>query len=414
MNFNDPRLNTNQTHPLIHNSQEYVLYKKFISIHSEDRDVIKFPSSSQFDIELPEDYLNVSSVKLSDWSFPSNYNTFSPLSSNVIMTFNINNPYVPPNPGSDPLQDAIYEALNSNINNDFLIQISTGFYNPTQMTTELTNRFNAIVSIFIINYFTNNGYSSLLPDFSINQYDQFIIVYNEVSQNIWFGNKSSGFILTNQTSVAKSAMSNSIACSNPQLPDFSNWGLPGYLGLDRINNTSVEQINNSARFYYGDVIPGDNGIWLVSDLPGASSYYFTATYKINLMGQAYMYLDIDLLNCMDETSPYNMNNFTLTTNKTNGRVNSSFAKIAIPTTPVSQWFDCNSNPYKLFLPPAERIRRLKFKLRYHNGQTVEFGVFNYSFTLEFTLYSPQQLKGYKLFQPQQGVAVPSQLQFKNL
>lgn len=405
-------LNTNQTHPIINNAQEYVYYKKFVSIHSEDRDMSKYPNSCQFDIELPEDYLNVSSVKLSDWSFPANYNTFSPLSSNIIMTFNINAPYIPSS--GDALQIAIFEALNSNVNNNFTIQISSGFYNPTQMITELTNRFNDTVSVFIADYFANNGYSSLLPDFySTGQYNQFIIVYNEVSQNIWFGNKSSSFILTNQTSVEKSVMSDSIRCNNYALPDFSSWGLPGYLGLDRFNDTAIEQINDSARFYYGDVNPGDNGKWLVSDLSGAQTYYFAASYKINLMGQAYMYMDVDLLNCLDETSPYTLNNFTSTTNKTNGIVNSAFAKISVPTTPVSQWFDSNSTSYKLFLPPAERIRRLKIKIRYHNGQIVNFGVFNYSFTLEFDLYATQQLKNYKVFQPHQGIAMPSVNKFNN-
>jgi hypothetical protein len=113
-------------------------------------------------------------------------------------------------------------------------------------------------------------------------------------------------------------------------------------------------------------------------------------------------MEIDGLNCIDETSPYNVNAFTLTTNKTNGIVNSAFAKIAVPTTPMSQWFDRDARPYKLFLPPAERIRKLKIKIRYHNGQLVNFGVFNYSFTLEFSLYSSQILRDYKLFQPSSG------------
>ena len=111
-----------------------------------------------------------------------------------------------------------------------------------------------------------------------------------------------------------------------------------------------------------------------------------------------MYMEIDGLNCIEETSPYNVSPFTLTTNKTNGIVNSAFAKIAIPTTPMSQWFDRDAHPYKLYLPPAERIRKLKIKIRYHNGQLVNFGVFNYSFVLEFSLYSSQQLREYKLFQ----------------
>jgi hypothetical protein len=38
------------------------------------------------------------------------------------------------------------------------------------------------------------------------------------------------------------------------------------------------------------------------------------------------------------------------------------------------------------------MRRFKFKLRYHNGLLVDFGVFNYSFTLEFSIKSAQILR----------------------
>ena len=320
------------------------------------------------------------------------------------MTFLINNPY---NPGeheySDPLQEAIFTALYNNKANFFTIIISGGFYNPDQMATELTNRFNEAVNIIIKKYFTDNGYTGLLEEFISNGgYTQFVIVYNTVGQKLWFGNKSSGFVLTNSTSIIKDNLTDSAKCQLPQLPDFSNWGLPGYLGLDRCNIESTTIPDFVPRFYYGDVYPGDNGYWLLPDLPTAQVSYIESNYKINLMGPSYIYMEIDGLNCIDETSPYNMSSFTLTTNKTNGVVNSAFAKIPITTTPMSQWFDRNSLPYKLYLPPAERIRKLRIKLRYHNGQLVNFGVFNYSFTLELDLYSSQQLRYYKLFQPPNG------------
>jgi hypothetical protein len=110
------------------------------------------------------------------------------------------------------------------------------------------------------------------------------------------------------------------------------------------------------------------------------------------MGPAYIYMELDGQNCIDETAPYNVSPFTLTTNVTNGVVNSAFAKIPIPTTPIAQWFDRESLPYKFYYPPAERMRKLKIKLRYHDGQTVNFGVFNYSFTIEFTIQLPQILR----------------------
>ena len=399
--------NVNKTHPLIPNSQDYTLYKKYVSVHSEDRDYIKFPNSSSFEIELPEDYLNVGAVRLADWTFPANYSTFSPLTSNITMTFLINNPY---NPGehefSDTLQEAIFTALYNNKNNNYRIIIEEGFYNPDQMSTELTNKFNEAVNIVIKKYFTDNGYTDLLSQFiSSGGYNQFVIVYNTVGQKLWFGNKSSGFILTNSTSIINDYLSSK--CDLPKLPDFSSWGLPGYLGLDRCDISSTSIVDFVPRFYYGDVYPGDNGYWLLPDLPTAQVHFLDATYKINLFGVSYIYMEIDGLNCIDETSPFNISNFTLTTNKTNGVVNSAFAKIAVPTTPMSQWFDKIAQPYKLYLPPAERIRKLKIKLRYHNGQLVNFGVFNYSFTLEFTLYSSQQLRDYKLFQPSIGGTNPN-------
>ena len=395
--------NVNETHPLIPNSQNYTYYNKYVSIHSEDRDFIKYPNSTLFEIELPEDYLNVSTVRLVDWTFPANYSTFSPLSSNITMTFIINNPY---NPGehefNDPLQNAIFEALYNYKDSYYKLIIEEGFYNPDQMATELTNKFNEAVNGVIKNFFTANGYIDLLNQFvSSGGYTQFVIVYNTVGQKLWFGNKSSGFILTNSTSFIKDVLTDT-KCILPKLPDYSSWGLPGYLGLDRCDTPSTSVVDFVPRFYYGDVFSGDNGFWLLPDLPGAQVSFLDATYKINLFGVSYMYMEIDGLNCIDETSPYSVNSFTLTTNKTNGIVNSAFAKIAVPTTPMSQWFDRDARPYKLFLPPAERIRKLKIKIRYHNGQLVNFGVFNYSFTLEFSLYSSQILRDYKLFQPSSG------------
>ena len=395
--------NVNETHPLIPNSQNYTYYNKYVSIHSEDRDFIKYPNSTLFEIELPEDYLNVSTVRLVDWTFPANYSTFSPLSSNITMTFIINNPY---NPGehefNDPLQNAIFEALYNYKDSYYKLIIEEGFYNPDQMATELTNKFNEAVNGVIKNFFTANGYIDLLNQFvSSGGYTQFVIVYNTVGQKLWFGNKSSGFILTNSTSFIKDVLTDT-KCILPKLPDYSSWGLPGYLGLDRCDTPSTSVVDFVPRFYYGDVFSGDNGFWLLPDLPGAQVSFLDATYKINLFGVSYMYMEIDGLNCIDETSPYSVNSFTLTTNKTNGIVNSAFAKIAVPTTPMSQWFDRDARPYKLFLPPAERIRKVKIKIRYHNGQLVNFGVFNYSFTLEFSLYSSQILRDYKLFQPSSG------------
>jgi hypothetical protein len=425
MNQTSTNFNTNKNHPLIQSSQEYFYYRKYVSIHSEDRNFLKYPNSSEFEIEMPEDILNVSSLRLVSWSFPANYNTFSILNQNITMTFKINNPYNPNDHGVvDILLLKIYEYLTLNKDNDFAIVIEQGFYNPDQMVTELTNKFNASVTFQLTKYFTEQSVNPYLTPAQQAQYlaaltslntsggyKNFVIVYNNVSQKIWFGNVCDEFILTNETQFKKQNLASNFICGTKEIvPDFSDWGLPGNLGLSRCNISSVNGLtaaniteaalyNGSIvpRFYFGDVTFGDNGFWLVPQpiYPGSNVNWVEANYKINLMGPAYIYMELAGQNCIDETQPFNVSEFTIKTNSTNGIVNSSFAKLPIPTTPISQWFDRDSLPYKFYYPPAERIRKLYVKLRYHNGQPVDFGVFNYSFDIEFTIQIPQILRGYK-------------------
>ena len=424
--FDNVNYNLNLSHPIQNNSQNYMLYKKYVSIHSEDRDIIKYPDSNQFEIELPEDYLNVCSIRLVNWTFPANYNTFSQVNNNINLSFKINKPYNPGEFGvSNTLLERIFEALFLNQDNDYLITIEEGFYNPSQIVTELTNKFNYTVTSYIKSYFISKGWTDTLTEFLNNGgYTNFIIVFNNVSQKIWFGNNADGFVLSNEKtfSVLKRVDLLCASKNTARQPDLYNTrGLPANLGLFLCNQVSissndVEELlksdNNSAnfsdyaninniyvpRFYYGDVFPGDNGYWLLpnTSYPGCNVYWIEAPLKINLMGEAYFYMELAGQNCIDETQPYSVTKFTISTNQTNSIVNSSFAKIAVPTTPISQWFDREAIPYKYYYPPAERIRKLSINLRYHNGEKVDFGLFNYSFMLEFTLIVPQILRDAKV------------------
>jgi hypothetical protein len=429
-NFNSNSYNSTNNimnnHSLIENANQYFSVKKYVSVNSEDRDILKYPASSEFEIELPQDYVNVASVKLNSWSFPANYNVFSLLNANIHMVYKFINLY---NPGehqfSDILSEAIFAALYSKINMDISIIIEEGFYNPEQMAQELTNKFNESATVIIQNFLNDDANVKYAAAKSLFiQYTRFQIVYNAVGQKLWFGNTADQFVLLNGSAflITKELISQMCARKNI-LPSEVNWGLPPFLGLTKcdsvannVTETNIQyNVSNSypnivtqnatvPRFYYGDILtPGDSGYWLLPSEPGATVYFFEALYKINFMGPAYMYMEIAGLNFIDETSPYNISRFTATTNETNGIVNSSFAKIPIPTTPISQWFDNNMGPYKFFNPPAERIRKLKIKLRYHNGQAVEFGTFDYSFMLEFTLLNPQQERTYSI-RDSQGLA----------
>lgn len=401
MNFNTDYISKNYNlhtnHPIQANAQEYLSYNKYVSIHSEDRDIIKYPNSSVFEIEMPEDICNIVSVKLVDWSFPSNYNTFSKEFGNITMTFKITNPYNPSQYDvKDPLLEGIYECLFLTQQDVYTIAIEEGFYTPQQMVTELTNKFNEVVTIRIRDYFTNQIKFNELLDIFLN-YDRFVVAYNQVKQNIWFGNTTDGFVITTSIDYVLSQNLNFAQCKynrfGQTLPDSSNCGLPSNLGLTIIDTSAISVNDYSPRFYYGDVNYGDGGFWLIpSPLKGSQVYYIDSTNKVNLMGPAYLYMEIDGLNNIDETSPYNNSAFTRHTNETNGRVNTAFAKIPIPTTPLSQYFDKNQVAYKYFSPPAERIRKLNIKIRYHNGRIANFSTFPFSFVLEFNVLQPQILR----------------------
>lgn len=417
-NFTAQNYNVNTSHPIIPSAQEYMFYKKYLSIHSEDRDILKYPESDEFEIEMPEDLLNVSAIKLVQWTFPANYNTFSVANSNTYFVFNIMNPYNPGANGvSDILSYRIFEALFNTMNEKYDIGIEEGFYNPIQMATEMTNKMNFSVTVRIQNYFTQQAISDSTWNDSLEQfkslggYTRFIVVYNTVSAKLWFGNRADGFTLLNESGLAANILSQVLCITDRKhLPDSSNYGLPGYLGLPRCNSVALSSssLNNVInfvtyngiivpRFFYGDVTPGDDGYWLlpISDLSGSEVYWVEPLFKINLMGEAFIYMELAGQNCIDETKPFAINSFTIKTNQTNGVVDSAFAKLPVPTTPLSQWFDRDSIPYKFYYPPAERMRRLKFRFRYHDGSPANFGVFNFSFMLEFSMMLPMILRDSK-------------------
>jgi hypothetical protein len=394
--MNRIQYNLHTNHPLIPNSNEYYLDKKYVSVHSEDRNVFKHPNSSDFEIELPQDYLNVQTVQLVSWSFPANYNVFSKFFSNLVMTFKITDAY---NPGthdySDPLTEAIFAGLYYNKDKEYDIVIQPGFYNPIQMMNELTNKFNEVITIYLKGFFlTNPTYNYALSLFT-NGYDRFRIIYDDVGQKLWFGNNADEFILTNDSQVYIQDDLIATCQRRRLLPNYSAWGLPAYLGFTKCPVLATKTpLGQVPRFYYSSV--GENsGYWLAPTLPGATVYFIEPPLKINFMGPAYFYMEIDGLNCIDETSPWFPSDFTMKTNENYGVVNSAFAKIPVPSTPVSQWFDQAMPPFKYFNPPAERIRKLKIKLRYHDGDLVDFGNFDFSFLLEFTMLRPQNDRKYK-------------------
>ena len=114
MNNQPLSFNLGTNHPLIKREQTYTLDRKLITIHSEDRDTCKWPSSSEFEIDLPETILNVQSIRLAETAMPSNFYNISKQFQNTAMAYSTKN--------------AAQET----------IELCDGFYTPLQLACILT------------------------------------------------------------------------------------------------------------------------------------------------------------------------------------------------------------------------------------------------------------------------------------
>ena len=410
------KFNLSTNHPIIPNAQEYMFETKYLSINSSDINTNKYPNIASFEIELPQDYCNVQSISLSSYMLPNNLNTFSKYFRNTTMTFQLNQLYRPtfayipssPTAPSALLLEAIYEALYYKFNSvepNFIVTIEDGYYQQDQLGFELTNQFNYSVSKYIIDYFTENSNAPMLLEFiNTGQYTEFIIVLNTVKMIMCFGNKSSGFILTNDSEININ-IRNGVICT-PVVGDISPanslFGLSNALGLKPKSYTSIQTENlNDVRFFG---MLGTTGIWLTPSYnDSAFVYYIYAPNKCNICDDRYYaYMDVFGYNSLDEMMPFN----TETGHSTSGKVNSTFAKLPIypdgnpPYLNVYYNFQPIDNIVRVFNPPINRIKRLCFKFKYHNGQYLNFDGDSFSFTLKFNIFLPQNAKSMTVFKPE--------------
>ena len=128
----------NQTHPLIPRSQNYVLERKIISIHSNDRDISKWPKANHFEIELPEDITNVQSMRLVEITLPNNHYVFTNAYQNTKLSFDISGVWLP-NPPLAPLAPIAGAG-------PYTITISEGSYTADQLAIEIATKMNQAVS----------------------------------------------------------------------------------------------------------------------------------------------------------------------------------------------------------------------------------------------------------------------------
>jgi hypothetical protein len=376
----------NTTHQLIERQQNYVLERKLISIHSEDRDIKKWPNSNHFEVILPEPILNIQSMRLLDILIPVNFYSFSRALQNTKMFFSI----IPSNVIETIYPDVYSELLNS-INNPYEIEIQEGFYAASELATELENRMNGRLSEI------NSEYP----------YNFFKAYYDNVAQKIWFGNVRDGFNLEFQL------QSTYDVSNNENVLDWNNytkWGLGFYLGYDKQQYSSTATTSNVS-FYYATATSSEGVkqhlplIWLDVTEYGVVDgvvHYIKPPYVLKLNGDKCIYLELNKYNSYDELYPFSQATTNVLKNDFGGKVNSAFAKIMITTTPFNESFESSNgflNNMSFFNPPMERLSKLEFKFRYHNGRLVDFQKYPFHFTIEVNSLRNEIAKTYNIRTP---------------
>ena len=226
----------NTSHPFAEREQTYFLDRKLVSIHSNDRDLCKWPNPSHFEIELPENLINVYSLRLINASFPSNLYTFSnsyqntKINISLVHDINVNN---------DEAR-SIFVAYN--LGQQTTITISEGYYDPEQLQNELTGKVNAILTSVIQQSAIDNSYN--LPPGYV--YDKFVVKYDKTTHKFNFINLRDNFTIHADFEIPYS----DLPCGQPNVwKNYANWGLPYNLGLGREEYPSMS-VRGGLIYYY--------------------------------------------------------------------------------------------------------------------------------------------------------------------
>ena len=378
-------------HPLIPREQTFAIDRKLMSVHSEDRDINKWPNANHFELQLPQTYTNVETLALVEYNFPINYNTFSTQNQNTIITV-----YV--------------DILGTSTQPSLTITIEPGFYSPTQLAIMMENKLNLAVR-------TVDPTSSY-----ITNYSNFKVFYDEVRQRLLFGNTTDPFTFIYNVPESYNSEPCYTSCPpaqpQPSQPSatikwnqYTNWGLGYNLGFIKYNcgqcgsrattqsantATALPVIGDQNAYYLRSTTVNNLGYTWLPVGSGNTGYVLIPPNPPSLNGDSVMYMELDKCNYQDEMQPYSEQTSNCRNNDYNGIVNAAFAKIPILTKPTKiisllEYQYGNEPPdtsegMSSFFPPLDKVSKFKFKFRYHDGTLVDFGGQNFSFTIALYCY----------------------------
>ena len=109
----------NNYNTIITDQTNFQLDTKLLTIHSDDRDITKWKSPALFEIELPQEYYNIQTLRLLNINFTNNEKVFSYYKKNTKFSFHI----------------PLYEKT-------FTVTIEDGNYTGEELASEIQYKMN--------------------------------------------------------------------------------------------------------------------------------------------------------------------------------------------------------------------------------------------------------------------------------
>jgi hypothetical protein len=292
---------------------------QIVTIHTEDRDILKYPFESYFEVELPQVFKNVVSLELFDITLPTYYYNISEVLQNNALWFSI------PRYFESPIE----------------LRLQSGYYSNITFVEALTKALNDATTQKLYELQIYALPTTLYTDFdvSLNSFTNKLEIYNDANDfNLWCQKKS-----------------NYNDCNYDNWNMLINWGLAYNMGFYKECYSS----------YYDS---------------SANTFILKAPNILNLSVNNTIYMEIDKFNYVNEINPFSINTNGYYNNDYNGMVNSAFAKLIMSNVTNTYVPVCK---FKRELPHIEeKVAKLKFRFRYHNGNLVDFLHQNFNFSIK--------------------------------
>jgi hypothetical protein len=283
---------------------------QLVSIHTEDRDIKKYPLQSYFEVELPQVFKNVLSLELYDITLPTYYYNISTILQNTSLWFSI--PFF----FTDPIQCVL----------------ESGYYNDVDFPALFAKCLNDA---------TTAKLNTIYTDFDVS--------LGKVSNKLTIYNKSHDFQFWCQKKI------DYIDCVNDNWNMLIDWGLPYNLGFDKL--------------LYDSIYDASQNLFILA-----------APNLLTLSIDNTIYMEMDKFNYINEIHPFSISTTDYYKNDYNGIVNSAFAKLII--SDVTNKFVPVAKFERILPHIEEKIGRLKFRFRYHNGNLVDFLKQDFNFSIK--------------------------------